>query len=112
MQDKDDLELEAFFDAARQHAPDLPVALRDRIIVDAAAAMPPPSLGSRWTQFRDLLGGWYGISGVATAGLVGLWIGVAPPSDAMDPLAIFETEVSLDMFSDSLALMEVIEDDV
>ena len=104
-------DLEAFFEAARMHSPDLPDRVRARILTDAETVMPARVRRAPWAQLRELLGGWYGLGGVATAGLVGLWIGVAPPTDSIDPLAFFDAEMTLDFFSDSLDLMEVMDDD-
>lgn len=111
---KDETDLEAFFDAARRTAPRLPDALRDRIVADARSAMPASRArrpGARWALFPDVVGGWFGLGGVVTAGLVGVWIGLAPPSDAMDPLALFDAEVPFDFFSDTLDLIEGVDDD-
>lgn len=57
--------------------------LMARVLADASAARPtaeivPPS-GSFLSGLLDLCGGWPALSGVAAAGVAGLWVGLAPP---------------------------------
>lgn len=75
MTDLDDL----FALARRQEAsPDLLA----RVMSDAEAAMVPevPRRSARWRMFRVLLGGAGALTGMATAALAGVWIGMAEPA--------------------------------
>lgn len=92
----DDDGLERFFDAARRDAPDPSDALMARVLADALAAQPPAaprplprpgvwaSLRAALTQLRAALGGWPALGGLATAGLMGLAIGIAAPASMAD----------------------------
>ncbi|MCV2871393.1 hypothetical protein OEZ71_03695 [Defluviimonas sp. WL0050] len=80
----DDDGLEGFFSAARAYPPEPSEALLARVLADAEAARPAPvpvrgpGLLSR---IGDLLGGWQGLGGLATATVAGLWIGYAELAD-------------------------------
>ncbi|TVR46154.1 MAG: dihydroorotate dehydrogenase [Rhodobacteraceae bacterium] len=69
--------------AARDHAPQMPDTLRQRILADARAALPAadpfPAPGAR-QQWR-LAWRWAvpGLAGAACATLAGFWIGAAVP---------------------------------
>lgn len=67
--------------------------------VPGAAAEPPGFVAA----ILDLLGGWPAVSGLAAAGVAGLWVGVAPPA-ALETLAVdmLGTSVSVDVLSDDL----------
>ena len=56
-------------------------ALLARIEADALAALPAPRRAPLWPALRAALGGWPGIAGLAAASAVGLWIGIAQPSE-------------------------------
>lgn len=87
----DDMLDELFAQARADHVtpPDDLVA---RVLADAAsvqagrAAAEPPVRQGLWARTLDTIGGWPAVGGLATAGLVGLWIGVAPP-DAVEDFA-------------------------
>lgn len=93
------IELEAFFDAARDADPMPSGALLARIEADALAALPVnPGLAEArepdvkqgiWAQLLDLVGGWTAVSGLAAAAAAGLWIGVSPPVAVSDGLSDF-----------------------
>ena len=76
-----DTDLEAIFDAARAHPPDVPEQLMKRVVADAATHQPGRS---GWARLFDMLGGLPGLGGMATATCVGIWIGVAPPTNVPD----------------------------
>lgn len=97
--------------AASEPAP-LGGALRDDLVAAALAAQPvrsvPVARRGGWARVKILLrdlGGVPGLASLAAAGLVGLWIGLAPPSAAQvflspflssqtaeyDPFALFES---------------------
>ena len=75
--------------AARDHAPQMRDALRQRILADARVALPAPAaarpaLGRRWRlEWR-----WAapGLAGAACATLAGFWIGAAVPLAPDAPL--------------------------
>ena len=75
-----------------------------RLTAQAVAAMPvavPVARARRgWRGWLAALGGWPALGGVAMAGLVGLWIGVAPPA-AIDTLVaeLLGDTVTVDLWS-------------
>lgn len=84
---KDDLE--DFFGAARRLAPDPSDALMARVLADAlavqgAAVRHVPARPGLLAQLRDALGGWPAIGGLATAGVMGLAIGIGAPAGLGD----------------------------
>lgn len=88
-----DAGLEAFFQAGRAAAPAPSDALIATILQDAKALQPEAALltGStvRRSFWRDLsaqIGGWPALAGMATATLVGLWIGFSAP-DQLETLS-------------------------
>jgi len=73
----------------------------DRLLADAMDGLPAPGGARPGGWFGPLLaavGGWAGAGGLATAGLVGIWLGVAPPS-AVEAQAL----TVFDAFSGDLA---------
>ena len=93
MSDKDDMPgLEVFFDAARRHAAEPSVALLARIDADAQAVQdlarrPAPHPTRRRTLSRQLyrlLGGWPAVTGLATAAMAGVWLGISLPEGILD----------------------------
>jgi hypothetical protein len=84
-QDHDDLE--DFFGAARRMTPAPSDALLAQVLADAMAAQAPVIRTPRpgWlAQLRDALGGWPAVGGLATAGVVGLAVGIAAPAGLGD----------------------------
>lgn len=86
--------LDGFLAAARAAEPPVPADLLARVLADATAARPvtpaahvaatarPAVVGRLWQRLAEifaLLGGPGAIAGLGTAGLAGLWIGLAPP---------------------------------
>jgi|TARA_R110002012_G_scaffold261274_1_gene443094 hypothetical protein len=88
MNDFDDDALEDFFAAARANPPRVTADLQARVLADAEALMPKANLLKLpWHRaLWQLFGGAAGLSGLATAAAVGIWVGVAPP-DGMPDLA-------------------------
>ena len=93
MSDKDDMPgLEVFFDAARAHPAEPSVALMTRIDRDAQAvqanarrpASRRPRRTSLSTQLFRLLGGWPAVTGLATAAMAGVWLGISLPEGLLD----------------------------
>ena len=103
-------DLEDFFQAARAEAPVLSDNARARILNDALT-LKPKARRSLFGQLGEVLGGRYGMSGLVAAGLVGVWIGAVPPSDAIDPLSLLDTQASFDLFGEDFDFSEVNDDD-
>lgn len=90
---EDFAELDAFFAAGRGAAPVADAELLARVLADAervriditTASRRQADTPSRQRWFA-LLGGWQGITGLATATVAGLWLGIAMP-DAVRGLA-------------------------
>jgi hypothetical protein len=80
---RDDDALEALFQRARSAPPPVPAALMARVLADAQAAQPAPAQGI-WRVLWHSIGRSAGLGGLATATLVGVWIGVAPPERIPD----------------------------
>ena len=89
---KDDLD--DLFAAARSQGPQPSPALMSRILADAVAEQPRPPTPARaaprprfsLAALVSALGGAAALAGLATAAVVGVWIGLAPPA-AVDDLA-------------------------
>ncbi len=78
--------LDALFDLARQDLPEPDPGLAARILADAAETMPRPAAVAhrdarpgRLGAFLRVIGGWPSLAGMATAMVVGLWIGISGP---------------------------------
>ena len=71
--------LESLFQDARVAPPPMPAGLMDRVLADALAQQPRPSV-RRWRGMWQAIGGAPALGGLITATAVGFWIGVAPPS--------------------------------
>lgn len=86
--------------------------LMARVLADADALQPdapafvPAEPKSSWAGFMELIGGWPALSGVAAAGVAGLWLGVAPPA-SVEQIAsdVLGTTESVSLFSDFGGLM-------
>lgn len=78
--------LEPFFDAARGQAPALDDALMARIMADAeavASAREAPETPPRpgwFSRVMQGIGGWPAVSGMVTATVLGLAVGISPPA--------------------------------
>lgn len=100
----DDTELGLYFQAAQQQTPVADDALLARVLADGLAAQkahvaPAPRArlaAPRWRQLLAALGGWQGLGGLATAGLVGVWLGISPPA-GLDALALLEPAAGLEL---------------
>lgn len=95
--------LEAFFDAARAEAPDVPADLLARILADADAEQPRPAprRPSYWRALFVATGGWRGAAGLATAALTGVWIGFSPPQQVQGIAQdIWGEQVSLELLDE------------
>jgi len=84
---------------------DMPAVLEARILADARSVqeawLPPVAqpVRSPLARLREALGGWGGMGGLVAAGVAGLWLGIAPPAIAGDPVGrLIETRQGIDMF--------------
>ena len=87
------MELERFFEAARAESPAPSQDLMARILTDAgtqdqAATLRAP--GGVLLGFFEAIGGWAGAGGMATASVLGLWLGTGPTVvvDALDSMLV------------------------
>ncbi|WP_420861025.1 hypothetical protein [Algirhabdus cladophorae] len=113
---KDD-PLDAFFAAAQADPPQASDDLLQRVMrdasdlqpqVDAWGAAPEPSV---WTRFKDMVGGWPSIAGLATATAAGLWIGIDTPMLADSVMSLYFDTGSAAAFDDAdLAWASVLEE--
>lgn len=80
-----DMNLDVYFEAGRAQGAVPSADLLGRIMADADAQMAqtqPPEARPRQGAFASLLaaiGGWPTLAGMATAGVVGVWIGFSQP---------------------------------
>lgn len=84
MTDEDEFGLDAYFEAGRA-AGGVPSAdLLGRIMADAEAQMGKAEMPKRrqgyFASLMEAIGGWPVLAGMATAGVVGVWIGFSQPA--------------------------------
>jgi len=107
MTDPKSTELDVFFAAAKENVPTPNQDLMARVMADAAALQPqnagfaPVAKPGVWESFLDMIGGWPALSGVAAAGVAGVWLGVAPPV-SLEQLTsdVMGTNTSISLLSD------------
>jgi len=102
MIDDDDAFLDDLFAERRQVDAPVSEALLDRVAADAVLV---PQTGPAPTLIQslfDMIGGWPTISGVAMAGMTGLWLGFAPPAAIEDLAAGFIGETTTVSFMGDL----------
>lgn len=85
MTQPDEFDLDAAFMRARAEPVKVSDALLAQIMADAQAHLPRVPV---WRRAMAAIGGPAGLGGLVTATVAGLWIGVAPPAAAMDPLVL------------------------
>lgn len=80
----DDAFLDQFFEAAQTRRPEPSPELLARILADAEHAQNAMDMVTQrqsrvifWREIAAYLGGWQGITGLATAGLAGFWLGTS-----------------------------------
>lgn len=104
MNKSDETALNKIFDEVRSERVEPSDDLMSRILEDAQVLQPekmPSHTSSNisvFAQLKAMIGGWPALSGVAAAGVAGLWIGLAPPDDVEVWMAVAlgqSTEVSL-----------------
>ncbi len=107
--DRDLVDLDMFFDAARRETTVLPGDLERRIVADAARVLHERQIAAvaprpgRWRQLYDMLGGWPAIAALATACAAGVWLGFSPPSTLPDPAQYLVSD-SIFLDEDSLVI--------
>lgn len=84
-------DLETFFKAGRTDNPQPSAALMNRIMDDIdtvadlrEAPVPERVQAGLFSRLLEGLGGWPALSGMATAGIVGIVVGVSPPEALSD----------------------------
>ena len=102
-----DAEFDALMKDLAADAPAPSDDLMARILQDAEDLRPVPGAlveaqkaQSPWGALLGLIGGWAGAGGLVTAGIVGLWVGVSPPSLLEAPAASLWDVVSPDLTGD------------
>jgi len=83
-----DIGLEAYFEAGRAATPVPSADLIGRIMADAQAQMAPAIAPTETSAPRpglfasliEAIGGWPTLAGMATAGIVGVWVGFSQPA--------------------------------
>jgi hypothetical protein len=106
----DDLDL--LFSQARETRHAMPSYLAARMVQDATAIQAelnhaPKSAQAHhhsgfWAQVQQTLGGWAGLSGLATACAAGVWIGLAPPDFLPDPVElVLQQQMETDLFQET-----------
>lgn len=81
----DDQELDQILAQMAKESPAPSDDLMARVLADAEELRPVPgarieSRDSFLGSILSVLGGWAGAGGLVTAGVVGLWIGISPPT--------------------------------
>lgn len=92
MTDRDTQDLarvEALLDEVRDTTPPLmSAALTAKLIAQAQATQDASVVTQKpraaWRDWMADLGGWRGVGGLVTAGVAGLWLGIAPSAAAED----------------------------
>jgi hypothetical protein len=98
-------DLEAFFRAAHDTAPEPDEAFLARVTADAAGVRREGRVRqtSPLRQVFEAIGRWRGAGGLVAAGLAGLWIGLAPPAPISDPVrTIWGAETGADLLDEAL----------
>jgi len=91
-------DLNTFFEAERKTPPEPSMDFMARILQDAQMHQPAPLgvMSARAPKrsvivdffggLGDMIGGWPGFAGLASAAVAGVWIGVSPPDTLLDPI--------------------------
>lgn len=121
-QDKAMKELDALFHTARTHQPEMSEGLMAAILDDAARvqdlhpAAPVfefrPEQNNVFTRLFATLGGGFGLGGLVCAGMVGVWIGLAPPSFIPDPVDLATSQISASDPFDGFDMTELMNEDL
>ena len=104
MTKSEDQMLDDLFALGRGTAPVPSDDLIARILHDAtmARAVEPAPKFSFWAGFRDMVGGWPAVGGLAMAGVTGVWFGIAPPTSVASFASdLIGTSVTVDLFDDT-----------
>lgn len=95
-----DDELDAVFSAARGEPIALSDTAMDQVMAAAIAELEDDTKQvsvkpvSWWRELVQTLGGWPAMGGLATAAMVGVWIGVSPPTALEGMTTVFDTDTS------------------
>lgn len=111
-----DDDLTQMFESARKAAPEPSSDFLARVLADAQAMQPAAagvmtraplqrnSIAEFFSTLGDMIGGWPGFAGLASAAVAGVWIGISPPDTLIDP-------ISAVLGGESSALFETLETD-
>ncbi|MFD3189386.1 hypothetical protein ACFMPD_03815 [Sedimentitalea sp. HM32M-2] len=117
---RNEIDLDGFFDAARRETAHLPEGLAARVLADAARVQDATPAAARqeirmqsrrsgrWRQLMQMLGGWPAMGGLVTACAIGIWLGVAPPQALPDPAGLLIWETAL--FGDDSLMLAMAEE--
>ena len=94
-----DDELDAVFAAAQGEPVALSTTTMDAIMAGAVAGLEPDAAPISkgipwWQQVMQAIGGWPALGGLATATVMGIWIGVNPPVALDGVTAVFDTDTA------------------
>lgn len=98
----------------RADVPDrlMAAVLRDADALQPAAASPKAETLGIWQLVLDAIGGWPTLGGLATAGVAGLWLGVAPPTSLEGVTAdLIGDSQAVDLFGGDLLTSFTVEED-
>ena len=112
-----DIFLEDLFATARQDQTELPPALHQRIMLDAERTMNmatphkprPVSMGDRVKAMLQSVGGWPAVTVMASAAVIGVLLGIDPPSLSWGQSSVVYSDTDLflnDLFADLTYLSE------
>jgi hypothetical protein len=114
--DRDEMDLDDLFAAARERRAEPEPGLLARIVADADhvaaerdAPRPAPAMPGLWRDWMRALGGWPTVGGLVASTLAGLWIGVAQPAALSDLAASVwgeQVSVTFGVDADPLSLLE------
>lgn len=104
-----DQDLDVLFADARDMSIQPSAELTDAVMASAIATLEnaqplhPRASVSLWQKMLDTLGGWPAMGGLATAAVMGVWVGISPPAslDGIVP-AIGVQEASFDFWGSML----------
>jgi len=98
----------------RAEVPDALMAavLRDAEALQPAAVTQAPASPGLWQMLLETIGGWPTMGGLATAGVAGLWLGVAPPATLEGVTAdLIGGNQAVDLFGGDLLTSFAVEED-
>lgn len=96
MTDRDDAFLDDMFTAARDAEAPVSSDLIARVLIDAERP------ASMWQALLGVIGGWPAMGGLVAAGVVGLWMGIAPPASLTTLTAdLIGQDIEVDLWAET-----------